>query len=111
MRRNEIEYKLEMILEYLEETGGEMYKVYNQVNPLLDEEETDSNIIESCKDVIEYVKKNNLSEYDYAVMAYRECIGKYDEKKEDRYYRTLHCLKDIYPEEVIRCLVEQEIVV
>ncbi len=50
INKDELIYKLEVVIEYLKNNGGDDYKLYNQICP--DMGEPDSNIVEYAEDVL-----------------------------------------------------------
>jgi len=55
MRYNELEYKLDAVLEYLKNNGGYDYRLYNKLCPGMGK--PDSNIVEYMEDIIEIIDK------------------------------------------------------
>lgn len=51
-----------------------------------------------------------MNEIDYALMAFRMYLNKIDNKLEEKFYMTIHYLKDLYLEEEIhKYLMEDKI--
>ena len=54
INKDELIYKLEAIIRYLQENGGYNYMVYNKLCPGMGE--PDSNIIEYAEDILNMIK-------------------------------------------------------
>lgn len=55
INKNELFYKLDAVINYLQNNGGYDYKIYNRLCPGMGE--PDSNIVEYANDVKDLIKK------------------------------------------------------
>lgn len=109
MMKDEVLYKINVIIKYLKDNNGYNYKLYNRLCPD-NNVEPDSNIVEYAFDVLDIVKemfkveKSYRYEKDYYLLALKRVIGSIEDVLAE-----VHFLKDIYTEEEIHIKLMEEI--